>query len=193
MTIGHKYQIAAGVIVVLVIGGWLVTHRKKPAPAPRNFYSVTDQTAKLTFNVSKNFEPIPKAELASLNPGFNYGYKSKSDSSTQCFVAESQLKGAGNTSPAQLRDGLLAEIKKVHPDLVLDNPDTASKLAKFGQGQGVLLKMSYMEGAVKTQRVEIIALGKSTQVVAYCNTPTEQASKYYQDFTIFFSSIQITG
>jgi hypothetical protein len=193
MTPAIKYLIVAGVIVVLATSGLILVQHRKPAPAPKNFYTITDEPAKLKFNVSKNFEPIPKAELASLNPGFNYGFKSKLDPSAQCIVAQSQLKGSGQATPADLRDGLIAEIKKVHPDVELENPQSATKLAKFGQGQGVLLQLSYKEEAVKIRRVEVIALGKSTQVVAYCNSPLELAAKYYPDFTTFFSSLKITG
>jgi hypothetical protein len=193
MASARKYLIVALVGLAVLAIGWLFYYLQKPAEKPKNYYTITDETAKLSFNVSKNFKAIPKAELAGMNPGFNYGYRSASNPATQCIVAQSQLKGSGKTTPTDLRDGLMAEIKRVHPDVQLENPETATKLAKFGQGQGVLLQLSYKEGDVKTRRVEIIALGKSTQVVAYCNTPLELADEYYNDFTTLFSSIKITS
>lgn len=180
--------IALVVIIVLLLG-----KDKDDSPRTQTDYNtVSDGSTGLSFNMSKKFAPIPRNELAAMNPGFTYGYRPANDPDASCIVSQSPLVTSGTLpSPARLRAGLFREVKKVHPDVRLGNPQTASKPVRFGKAAGVLLELHYSEGVRKIKRVEVIAVGKSTQVIAYCQSLARDSQRYYDDFTIFFSSLSL--
>lgn len=157
-----------------------------------NHNTISDGSTGLSFNMSKKFVPIPRDELAAMNPGFTYGFRPTGDTDASCIVSQSPLASSGAIPPpAQLRDGLLNEVKKTHPDAKLANPQAASKPVQFGEAQGVLLELQYSEGVEKVKRVEILAVGKATQVIAYCQSLAQDNQRYYDDFTVFFSSLRL--
>ncbi len=180
-----RLLIAFGLISILVIVGWLLTRPEN------NYNSVADSSIGLTFNISKKFEVIPRSELTALNPGFLYGYRPPGDSRASCIISQSSLARGGTTSTSDLRDGLLKEVKKLHPDVKLTNENSALNLVKFGEAKGVLLEMEYGKKEQKINRVEIIALGKKIQVIAYCESLGQDNARYYQNFTTLFSSLKL--
>jgi len=188
--------VMGGLLVIgLVIAlGFLILHKNQAKqPEAQNFNTISDSSTGLSFNMSKSFKPIPKTELAAMNPGFTYGFVAENDTQAVCIVSPTTLTKGGTITPEQLRDGILSEVKKVHPDTTLDNAATAANWAQFGNGQGVLLQLTYGDGTTKIKRVEIIALGKSkaVQVTAYCQSPATDNQRYYTAFTIFFSSLKL--
>lgn len=157
--------IVLAVIIVLL----LVKDKDESAGPPSNFNTISDGSTGLSFNMSKEFAAIPRDELVGMNPGFTYGFRPADDSDASCIVSQSPLASSGAIPPpSELRDGLLKEVRKTHPDAKLTNPQTASRPVQFGKAAGVLLELNYTEGARKVKRVEVIAVGKSTQVIAYC-------------------------
>lgn len=177
-----------------VLGSLFILHKlpkEQKTISPSNFNTVSDSSTGLSFNMSKKFEPIPKEELAGLNPGFAYGYRPINDTKTYCILSQTSLTASGTITPEELRDGILNEIRKLHPDVVLSNSATALNPVKFGEGKGVLLQVTYSEGTTEIKRVEVIALGKAFQVIAYCQSASADNPKYYNDFTTFFSSLKI--
>ncbi|MEX0881312.1 MAG: hypothetical protein WDZ34_00260 [Candidatus Saccharimonadales bacterium] len=191
----RRYLLYLIALVAIGLALWLIffnIDRTKPITKPANFNTVSDSSTGLSFNMSKNFEPIPEEELAAMNPGFSYGFRSASDPKALCIVSQSRLGGRGSVSSKVLRDGILVEVKKVHLDAKLLNESTALNPVKFGEAQGLLLEIAYTEGTDSIRRVEIIALGKAFQVIAYCQSLAADNQRYYKDFTIFFSSLKLT-
>ena len=175
-------------IIVLLLG----KDKEESAGPPTNYNRVSDGSTGLSFNMSKKFAPIPRNELAAMNPGFTYGFRPADDPDASCILSQSPLIASGTLpSSARLRAGLFQEVKKVHPDVRLDNPRTASNPVRFGKAAGVLLELHYSEGARKIKRVEVIAVGKSTQMIAYCQSLARDNQRYYDDFTTFFSSLSL--
>jgi hypothetical protein len=161
-------------------------------PPAKPYNTVDDSSTGLKFNMSKRFEPIPRDKLAAMNPSFTYGFKSPSDPAASCIVSQTKLASTGNVPPASvLRDGLLGEIKKTHPDVKLDNKANAGKLVKFGSAYGALLEMTYSDKSDLIKRVETLAVSKTSQLTAFCQSRSADNSKYYQDFTVFFSSLEL--
>lgn len=180
--------------VCLILSGILLTNlpQNKPPTVADNFNHISDSSIGLSFNMSKTFEPISRDELAAMNPGFTYGFKPADDVHASCIISNIKLTASGAVTPEQLRDGLMKEIKKVHPDVKLINPETALNAVKFGDAKGILLQMTYQEGESIIRRVETITLGKTTQVIAYCQSLSKDSARYYNDFTTFFSSLKLT-
>lgn len=185
------------IVAIIAAGIWLMAFRQDPKPvnnaAVKNYYTISDQSVGLSFNVSKKFSPIPREELAAMNPGFTYGFRAVSDLNTICILSQIKLTAGGTITPTELRDGILGEIKKLHPDATITNESTVLNPVKFGEAQGILLEILYTEGASQVKRVEIIALGKTNEVIAYCQSLAADNPQYYNDFTIFFSSLKLNS
>ncbi len=201
MTRNRKIYIGMRLLVALVVAivAAAIYHshsqpQKQASPQQSNLNTISDSSIGLTFNMSKSFDPIPRDELTALNPSFSYGFRPANDANTSCILTQTKLNSSGTITAEQLRDGIVNEVKSVHPDVTLDNPAAAAKWAQFGNGQGVLLQLSFTDGSAKMARVEIIALGKAkpVQVTAYCQSLVSDSVKYYTDFTTFFSSIKLT-
>lgn len=186
--------VAVGIILLVSAGlaiGYFIFQKQPAETTNESFNTVSDTSTGLTFNMSKSFAPIAKDQLAAMNPGFNYGFKPDSDANALCIISQSQLKGSGSISGADLKDGLLKEVRKLHPDIKLNNQDSVTKLIKFGDATGILVDINYKQGAYTIRRVEVIAVGKKTQAIAYCQSLAQDNSKYYSDFTTFFSSLKL--
>ncbi len=177
-------------LALVVFVSFIIFHKKPQAQTQTNvsdIYTISDASAGLTFNVSKDFTPISDSELKVMNPDFTYGFRPVSDPNAVCIVSKTKLIASGTVTPSALRDGILGTIKSIHTDVKLDSWSPA----KFGDAQGVILQATYTDSGVKIKRVEIIALGQTTEVVAYCQSTSVDSSKYYNDFTTFFSSIRL--
>jgi len=147
--------------------------------------TVSDTPHGLSFNISKSFAAIPDKELASLNPGFLYGYRPSGDANTECVISQTK---AGNITAGQLRDGVFNEIKNNHTDANLDS----SAIVQVGVARGVSLQTSFTDGGLRIKRVEVAAVGKTNITFAFCQSLAADSSRYYNDFTIFFSSLKLT-
>lgn len=190
---GNAYLFVAMALVAIGIFTWLFGTQDNLQPSqPKNYNTVTDTAAGLTFNVSKNFEPFPRDELATMNPGFSYGYRAIDNRKAVCILSQTKLGGRGSVTAEELRDGILKEVKRIHPDAKLANEASSLKPVKFGDAHGVLLEIVFSEGESKIKRVEIAALGKIYQIIAYCESNEADSQRYYSDFTIFFSSLKLT-
>ncbi|HLG90986.1 MAG TPA: hypothetical protein VI336_02385 [Candidatus Saccharimonadales bacterium] len=187
------YLLVALAVVGLAV--WLIFLRDNAADRTEknsaSYDTISDSSTGLSFNMSKKFAPISREELSVLNPGFSYGFRASDDPKAQCIISQVKLSAGGTSSPEELRDGVLGEVKKIHPDATIANEATALNLAKFGDAQGILLEIVYTEGNTKIKRVEVIALGKVNEVIAYCQSLADDNQRYYNDFTIFFSSLKL--
>jgi hypothetical protein len=148
------------------------------------FNTISDTRHGLSFNLSKSFAAIPDKELASLNPGFLYGYRPSGDANTECVISQAEV---GNITAGQLRDGVFNEIKNNHTDASLDS----SAVVQVGMARGISLQASFTDGGLRIKRVEVAAVGKTNITFAFCQSLATDSSKYYNDFTTFFSSLKL--
>ncbi|MBI4034505.1 hypothetical protein HY380_01250 [Candidatus Saccharibacteria bacterium] len=185
----YKFFLVAGLLIAAVLITWLVT-KNNNSQVPSDYYSVNDTTNGLSFNMSRRFLPIARADLPQL---YSYGYQAEGDKYANCYISQSKLKKGQRPSPAQAVKGLLNEIKKVHPDAKLNNQTAASNPVVFGNSTGVLLDLNFKELKKTFRRVEILAVGKTSQVIAYCESLARDNTEYYDDFTIFFSSLKLNS
>jgi len=187
-SVGAMLILATGLII------WLLPpSTDKPADVipKKNFNTINDTSVGLSFNVSTDFEPIARDELAAMNPGFTYGFVRVDDKLAKCIVSVSKLKSPGSITATKLRGGLIRAIKKSHPSVKLVNQTESDRLLKFGASPGVLLEVSFKENGNVKNRVEIIALGNKNQVIAYCEGLTKDQARYKDAFTVFFSSFRL--
>lgn len=148
------------------------------------FNTISDAPHGLSFNMSKSFAAIPEKELASLNPGFLYGYRPSGDANTECVISQTE---AGNFTAGELRDGVFNEIKNNHTDASLDS----SANVQVGAVRGISLQTSFTDSGLHIKRIEIAAVSNTKMTFAYCQSLAADSSKYYNDFTTFFSSLKI--
>ncbi len=192
----RKLLYLALLLVLIALAVWFSAFNKAPENKSEtqttNYNTISDSSTGLSFNMSKKFETIPREELAAMNPGFTYGFRPNDDPNAQCIVSQTKLAGRGSATGEELRNGIMDEVRKVHPDAVVANESTALNPVKFGEAQGILLEILYTEGGSKIKRVEIIALGNVNQVIAYCQSLASDNQRYYDDFTIFFSSLKLS-
>jgi hypothetical protein len=187
----HRLFVLTGSIVAIGLIAFAGLAILRKAPTKQNtasqplFNTISDTPHGLSFNISKSFAAIPDKELASLNPGFLYGYRPSGDANTECVISQTE---AVNITAGPLRDGIFNEIKNNHTDASLDS----SANAQIGAVRGVSLQMSFTDGGLHIKRIEIAAVGNTKMTFAYCQSLATDSSKYYNDFTIFFSSLKLT-
>lgn len=187
----HRAFVLTSFIVaigLIAFAGLAITRK---APTKQNtasqplFNTISDTPHGLSFSLSKSFAAIPEKELASLNPGFLYGYRPSADANTECVISQTE---AGNITAGELRDGVFNEIKNNHTDASLDS----SAVVQVGAARGVSLQTSFTDSGLNIKRVEIAAVGNTKMTFAYCQSLATDSAKYYNDFTIFFSSLKLS-
>ncbi len=145
--------------------------------------TINDTSAGLSFNMSKNFQVIPRNELVIFS-GALYGFRVPNDTNTECIISQTK---SGKVTAGQLRDGVFKVIKLNHANAQLDS----SSIVQVGLSKGVLLQISYSDASLNIKRVEIAAVGDTYITFAFCQSLAADNPKYYNDFTTFFSSLKI--
>jgi hypothetical protein len=176
--------------LVLVVLGALISYAifhndssSKPSADPGHV-TINDETAGLSFNMSNNFQAIPKEALTLFNGDALYAFRVPDDKNAQCLISQAE---PSSLTAGELRDGVFNEIKNNHPDAKLDSSATVL----VGVARGVSIQISYTDNGNKIKRVEIAA-GKTNLTFAYCQSLAIDSAKYYNDFTTFFSSLKLT-
>lgn len=177
--------VLAGTVAII---GYVIFRNFAPqAASSPGFAIVNDSERKLSFNMSNNFKAIPKAALAIFNSNALYGFQAINDKDAWCVITQTKISSPRKVTAGYLRDGTFSTIKKNHPNARLDKATTI----RAGSAPGVLLEISYEDMASSIKRAEVAALSKSSIIFAYCQSLAADSAKYYNDFTIFFSSLRI--
>ncbi len=180
-----------GLIIAVVLAVLLIaTHRSKPSASTQN-NTVSDTSIGLSFNISKDFQPIPRDVLTAMNPGFLYGFQATDSTSTQCIISQTKLNKpikVSNGALHFLEQGAFDDIQKNHPGAKLI--DWA--VVQTASGPAALLETSYKDGSAKIRRAEVILPSDTALTFAYCQSPSGQNDRYRSDFSVLFDSLKVT-
>ena len=182
----YIYALVALIIIVAVVAFVIYRHNNPTAKSEpkKDYYSVSDESVSVAFNISKNFTPIEKKELLALNPNYLYGYRAYQDPKTVCFVSQTKITKQGKITAVYLKDGTFAAIKKNYPSAKLNKWDTI-------KGQpAVFLEISYKDKGEDISQPEVILVSSKNTSFFFCQTLTKDKVKFPNDFTIFFSSVR---
>jgi hypothetical protein len=183
-------------ILLLGTGGfWLVKiknkpEEKKPANQEKNYFEINDELAGIYFKVGKKFDRMPANQLQTKNPNFIYGFSAKDDNSVTCFISQTKRENAGVVKVADLRDGVLEQMKKSNPDAKLDD----AQIVDVGENnnKGAKLKMSYTEAdKIPMIQWETVGITEKLSTFAFCNCPKAVVDLYQEEFELFLSSLKI--
>lgn len=186
------------VVFVLLVGAggfWFLKYKNKPAEKSqtiqeKNYFEINDELAGIAFKIGKKFDRMPANLLQTKNPNFVYGFSAKDDNSVTCFISQTKRENVGVVKVADLRDGVLEQLKKSNPDAKLDD----AQIVDVGENnnKGAKLKMSYTE-AEKTPMIqwETVGITEKLSTFAFCNAPKAVIELYQEEFELFLNSLKI--
>lgn len=184
------------VILLLSAGGfWFLKFKnkpeeKKPASQEKNYFEINDELAGVSFRIGKKFDRMPANQLQMKNPNFIYGFFTKDDNSVTCFISQTKRESAGIVKVADLRDGVLEQLKKSNPDTKLDD----AQIVDVGENnnKGAKLKMSYTEAdKIPMIQWETVGITDKLSTFAFCNCPKAVVDLYQEEFELFLNSVKI--
>ncbi len=185
----NKYSRLVILALVFIFLGLLISYlnfQKSSSPQTTSnsgYTTINDNSAGLSFNMSKNFQAIPRNKVVLLSKAL-YAFQVPNDANAECIISQTK---SGKVTAGQLRDGVFKVIKDNHASANLDS----SGIVQVGAARGVLLQVSYKDNGLSIKRAEIAAVGKTNITFAYCQSLAADSSKYYKDFTTFFSSLKV--
>lgn len=156
----------------------------------KNYYEINDELAGVSFKIGKKFDRMPAQQLQIKNPSFIYGFLAKDDANINCFISQTQRENPGVVKVAELRDGVLEQLKKSNPDARLDE----ASIIEVGENnnKGAKLKMSYTE-ADKNLMIqwEVAGITEKKATFAFCSAPQAVLDLYQEDLDLFLDSVRI--
>jgi len=193
-----KIIVLISIIVIILLGAgvfyWFKIKsnpaEKLPVATEKNYYEINDELAGVSFKIGKKFDRMPAQQLQMKNPSFVYGFLSQDDVKVNCFISQTQRENAGVVKVAELRDGVLEQLKKTNPDVRLEE----AKVIDIGENnnKGAKLKMSYTE-AEKTPMIqwEVTGITEKKATFAFCVSPRAVLDLYQEDLELFLDSVRI--
>ena len=163
---------------------------KMLAPEEKNYFLINDEFAGVSFKISKKFDRMLAQQLQIKNPSFVYGFLSRDDAKVNCFISQTQREAPGIVKVADLRDGVMEQLKKSNPDARMDE----AIIIEIGENnnKGAKLKMSYTE-AEKASMIqwEVAGITEKRATFAFCNAPQAVLDLYQEDLNLFLDSVRI--
>ncbi|KKR21598.1 MAG: hypothetical protein UT50_C0006G0012 [Candidatus Moranbacteria bacterium GW2011_GWA2_39_41] len=157
-------------------------------PVEKNYFEINDETSGVFFRVSKNFDRMTAQELQVKNPAFMYGFTTKSDKTAYCVISQTKRDKPGGVKATDLRDGVLAQVKKSFPDTSLES---ASVVEVGDQNNGIKIVMNYTDNKMPTAQQEVVGITDKTATFAFCMSPKAVLDLYQDDFNLFLNSLKI--
>lgn len=159
------------------------------ATPEKNYYEINDELAGVSFKIGKKFDRMPAQQLQMKNPNFVYGFISQDDAKVNCFISQTKRENPGIVKVAELRDGVLEQLKKSNPDVRLDE----AEIIEIGENnnKGAKLKMSYKEEENSILQWETAGITDKAATFAFCGCPKAVIELYEDDFNLFLDSVRI--
>ena len=164
--------------------------RNNQIQSEKNYFEINDESAGVSFKISKKFERMPARELQVKNASFIYGFSASDDKTAACYISQTQRENSGVVKVADLRDGVFEQIKKIYADAKIDS----AEVIDIGENnnKGAELKMSYTEAdKVPMLQWETVGITNKTASFAFCSSPKAVIELYEDDFNLFLDSVRI--
>lgn len=185
------------IIFALAIGAYFAYQKffskekviKNEKTTEKNYFEIEDETAGISFNVSKNFDRMTAQELQTKNAAFIYGFSAKNNKNIRCIVSQTAIEKKGVIKVADLRDGVLEQVRKSFTDVSLES----AKIAIVGanNNKGAKLKINYTEKSIAMTQWEVVGINEKKATFLFCVAPKDVVSSYQEDFDLFLDSLKI--
>lgn len=189
--------IASLFLAALIIGGFFAykyyfsqkNQKTAEAPKEKNYFEINDESAGVSFKISKKFERMPARDLQIKNANFIYGFSASDDKTVACYISQTRRDKPGVVKVSELRDGVFAQMKKTFPDARLDS----AEIMDIGENnnKGARLKISYTDGNIPKFQWEAAGITDKTASFAFCEFPRAVIDLYKEDVNLFLDSIKL--
>lgn len=182
--------------MLLGAGGFYFWELKyKPTEKPhtqteKNYFEINDELAGIYFKVNKKFDRMPAQQLQMKSPNFIYGFYARDDNSVNCFISQTKREKSGVVKVAELRDGVLEQLKKNNSDAKIDE----AEVVDIGENnnKGAKIKMSYTEMDKNPMiQWETVGITDKTATFAFCVCSKAVIDLYRDDFDSFLDNVRI--